>query len=79
MTVEPAAEDKIERMEVALHRIASWAAAYPLTVFPEPDDAYYAKAAAVLKANGMTLDRLSAAAMRHVISGVGEIARTALA
>ena len=32
----------------------------------------------VLKANGMTLDRLSAAAMRHVVTGVGRIAADAL-
>jgi hypothetical protein len=66
------------RMEEALHQIAQWADAYPLKVFPEPDEAYYAKANEVLKANGMTLDRLSAAAMRHVIKQVGEIAKGAL-
>jgi hypothetical protein len=67
-----------DRMEEALHRIASWADAYPLPVFPEPDKAYYARAHAVLTANGMTLDRLSAAAMRHVITQVGHIAKGAL-
>ena len=68
-----------ERLEEAMHRIASWADAYPLAVFPEPDKAYYAKAHEVLVANGMTLDRLSAAAMRHVITQVGKIAKDALA
>lgn len=66
------------RMEEALHRIASWSDAYPLPVFPEPDKAYYSKAREVLEANGMTLDRLSAAAMRHVITQVGHIAKGAL-
>ena len=73
-----AAQASYDRMEEALHRIAGWADAYPLSVFPEPDAAYYAKAAEVLKANGMTLDRLSAAAMRHVITQVGDIAKGAL-
>lgn len=67
-----------DRMEEALFRIASWADAYPLPVFPEPDVAYYKRAAEVLKAHDMTLDRLSAAAMRHVITQVGHIAKGAL-
>lgn len=71
-------EDKLDLYEEALHQIASWATAYPLAVFPEPDEAYYRRAHEVLTANGMTLDRLSAAAMRHVITGVGRIAQDAL-
>ena len=67
-----------DRLEEALQRIAHWADAYPLDVFPEPDEAYYKKAHEVLTANGMTLDRLSAAAMRHVVKGVGRIAKEAL-
>jgi hypothetical protein len=31
-----------------------------------------------LQANGMTLDRISANVMRHVVEGVGKIAREAL-
>jgi hypothetical protein len=67
-----------ERMEAALHSIVRWSEAYPLSVFPEPDAAYLARAHAVLTANGMTLDRLSAHAMRHAVEGVGKIARDAL-
>jgi len=48
-------EDRVERLEEALHRIAAWADAYPLQ------------------------DAISAAAMRHVVEGVGQIARHALA
>jgi len=70
--------EREERLEEALWRIAQWADAYPLDVFPEPDEHYYRKAHKVLTANGMTLDRLSAASMRHVIEGVGKIARDAL-
>ena len=71
-------EDDCERYEEALWRIAQWADAYPLEVFPEPDQDYYRRAHEVLTANGMTLDRLSAAAMRHVITQVGRIAQDAL-
>jgi hypothetical protein len=70
--------ERSSRMEEALRRIAQWSEAYPLPVFPEPDDAYYAKAHEVLRDNGMALDRLSAAAMRHVITQVGKIAKDSL-
>jgi len=65
-----------EKYEAALQRIVQWADAYPLDVFPEPD---FAKAHELLKAGGMTLDAISASNMRHVIEGVGKIARDALA
>jgi hypothetical protein len=71
-------EEQQDRLVEALHRIAEWSDAYPLAVFPEPDEAYYAKAHRVLVDNGMTLDRLSAAGMRHVVRGVGRIAKEAL-
>jgi hypothetical protein len=70
--------DRTERLEEALHRIAQWSDAYPLSVFPEPTDAYYDRACEVLTARGMSLDRLTAAAIRHVIAQVGQIARDAL-
>lgn len=69
------AEAEAERLEAALERIEQWSRAYPLTVFPEPD---LPKAAEVLKANSMTLDAISASAMRHAVEGVGKIARDAL-
>jgi hypothetical protein len=72
------AKREVVRLREALGRIAEWSRAYPLDVFPEPTEEYYAKAAQVLEANGMTLDRLSAAAMRHVIVEVGKIAEDAL-
>jgi hypothetical protein len=68
-------EEDVERAEDALHRIVDWADAYPLAIFTEPD---MAKAHAVLTAAGMTLDAISASAMRHVVDGVGKIARAAL-
>ena len=44
--------------------IKNWCEAYPIAVFPEPD---FKKAHEVLKANGMTLDAISASNMKHVI------------
>ena len=77
MTSDETAE-RMERMEDALQRIAQWSDAYPLDIFPEPDADYYRRASDVLIANGMTLDRLSAAAMRHAVQGIGKIAKDAL-
>lgn len=70
--------DRIEKLEEALRRIVEWADAYPLKVFPEPNEDYYRRAHEVLKADGMTLDRLSAAAMRHCLTGARKIASKAL-
>jgi len=64
-----------ERYEEALQRIVQWADAYPLDIFPEPD---FKRVNEVLTAAGMTVDAISASAMRHVIAGVGKIAREAL-
>lgn len=70
--------DREDRLEEALYRIQQWADAYPTTVFPVPDDDYMQRAHEVLKAHGMTVDRISADAMRHVLHGIGRIARAAL-
>jgi hypothetical protein len=68
-------EERADRYEEALQRIVQWSEAYPLDVFPEPD---FRKAAELLKAGGITLDAVSASCMRHVVEGVGKIAREAL-
>jgi hypothetical protein len=65
--------------EDALQQIAQWARAYPLSIWPEPTKEYLAKADAVLRANGLTIDRITCSAMRHVIKQVANIAETALA
>ena len=67
--------DREEKLEEALHQIMTWSEAYPLDVFPEPDMAY---ARTLLARGGITLDAVSAKCMRHVVEGVGEIAREAL-
>ena len=43
-----------------------------------PDERYMRAAHELLVAHGMTLDRITADAMRHVVQGVGGIARAAL-
>jgi len=67
--------DGHDRMLDAIEKVLSWAAAYPISVFPEPD---LKKAHELLKAGGMTLDAVSARAMRHVLKGVLGIMREAL-
>jgi len=67
--------DREERLEEALQSIVQWSEAYPLDIFPEPD---LKKARALLEAGGITLDAVSAHCMRHVIEGVGKIAKEAL-
>lgn len=63
------------RQKEALVRIRNWAQAYPTGVFPKPD---LEKARDVLKAVGMTLDAISADAMRHVLNGIKDIVEQAL-
>jgi hypothetical protein len=70
-----AMEQDREKLEEALHRIVAWSEAYPLEIFPEPD---LKKARALLAAGGITLDAVSADCMRHVVEGVGKIAKEAL-
>lgn len=67
--------EREEQLEEALHRIESWSRAYPLEVFPEPD---MKKARELLEAGGIMIDAISAHCMRHVVEGVGKIAREAL-
>lgn len=76
MTSQPS--EREERLEEALCRIQQWADAYPTAIFPVPDDGYMQRAHDVLKAHGMTVDRISADAMRHALYGIGRIARAAL-
>jgi hypothetical protein len=56
----------------ALEKLEQWANAYPLKAFPEPLREEWQRAAALLSEKGLSLDRISASNMRHVISGVRE-------
>jgi len=60
----------------ALEKLESWANAYPLDIFPEPD---FKEIAKVLKAAGHSIDTVSASNMRHVINQTKEIVSAALA
>jgi len=68
-------EAENEHKDAALIRLQNWANAYPLTVFPKPD---LEKAHKLLQAGGMTLDAISADAMRYVVSGIKDIVEQAL-
>jgi hypothetical protein len=67
--------DAKEDHEDALTQILRWSEAYPIDLFPEPD---LMRARHVLEAAGLTLDAISASAMRHAVEGVGRIASEAL-
>ena len=70
--------ERCDELEEALWRIAQWADAYPSDIFHVPTPAELKKAHEVLKANGITIDALSAYSMRHALRGVGDIAKGAL-
>jgi len=70
--------ERADQYEEALQKIVQWSEAYPLDIFPEPD---WDKVKALFANNpdkAMTLAQVSASCMRHVVEGVGEIAREAL-
>jgi len=82
----PSSPERIIRTEAAamlqtaaeaLGEIAQWAEAYPADMFAEPDFAAVNKA---LTDAGIPeqMDRLHASWARHLITGVGNIARAAL-
>lgn len=65
--------DRVDALEVAMHQIVQWADAYPLGMFTEPD---FEEVKRLL--GSALLSQVSASNMRHVVKGVGEIARKAL-
>lgn len=68
-------ETENKQLRAALERIQTWAKAYPLKIFPEPDLKKVAKA---LKDNGLTIDAVAASNMRYVLKGVSDIVDEAL-
>ena len=64
-----------EHYDDLFEQIKGWCEAYPISVFPEPD---FGKAREVLKANGMTLDAISASNMKHVITQVQKMIDAAI-
>ena len=63
-------EAKLEQVREPFRQINDWTKAYPIDISPEPD---LQKAREVLEKNGMTLDSISAHAMRYVVNGIAEI------
>lgn len=63
---------QIEGYEDAMRELDTWAKAYPLDIFPEPD---FKRANEILHAHGMTVDAISASAMRHLLVRVQEIVK----
>jgi len=72
------AADEIERLREAMERIMEWSEAYPETVFVPPTSEQFKAAHEALKSIGMSLDKFSVDAMRHVVTGVGGIAKEVL-
>jgi hypothetical protein len=70
-----ALKSRLAEAEDSLQKIYNWSCAYPLDIFPEPD---FKKVRALLEGGGITLDSVSASNMRHVVEGVGNIARAFL-
>jgi len=63
-------ERQLDEAAEIFERLNNWAKAYPLDVFPEPN---LKQAHALLEAGGMTLDAVSASAMRHLLTTVQEM------
>ncbi len=63
-------EQRVEDLEEMLDKLRAWAEFYPLDIFPEPDMKEVANA---LRVVGITLDSVSASAMRHVLTQVTEM------
>ncbi len=68
-------ETRNEKLEGALIAVLNWAQAYPIEVFPEPDMKF---ASQLLKAGGVTIDAISASAMRHLLKRITEIINESL-
>ena len=70
-----------DRMEKALRDIEAWARAYPLKVFPEASAGELRMANEMLlatKVPGLSVDSITAGAMRDVLDGIINIVRDGL-
>lgn len=63
----------------ALHRIRQWADAYPEKIFTPLTAGQIEKAGNILDAAGISIGALHAGWARHIVGGIGDIARAALA
>ncbi len=60
---------EIERLREVLTRLQQWADAYPLDQFPEVLRQEWQQANEVLAQAGLSMSRMSASNMRHVLNG----------
>jgi hypothetical protein len=67
---------RVETQSDALHQIQAWCDAYPIESFPEQD---LQRADQVLRAAGISMSAMHAGWARRIVSGIGEIARAAVA
>lgn len=67
--IMPLLLDALEAAYAALGEIQRWSEAYPEDVFIEPD---WKRARQLLESGGITLDAVSAGAIRPVVQGIGE-------
>lgn len=80
-----AANDRAERFERGwylrgdvLEKLQSWADAYPVELFPEVLRQEWQQANEVLAQAGLSMTRMSASNMRHVINGVRKLVEEGL-
>lgn len=67
---ESPAGKRIAELEAVLESLRTWVEYYPLKIFPEPDMKLAMRA---LNVAGITLDAVSASAMRHVLKQIAEM------
>ena len=74
-----AAEAREARLREAIEKIYDWYNSYPLEVFPELSAGEMQFADSVLHEAGISMPALHAGWARHIVVGIGDIARLALA
>jgi len=75
--IEQIADQRValELYEDIFIKIENWCKAYPLDVFPEPED--WEEIKHVLQPHGISLDAISASNMRHVVNGIQDLIKPA--
>ena len=69
---------RIGELEDAMQRIVNWADAYPVDIFIPPTKEDLKRSNEILRENGISFTAINGATMKHVIDGVGNIAREVL-
>ena len=65
------AEDRIEELELALHRIREWCDAYPIDIFTPPTEGEVKASVDAMKAtNCASSEQMHSSWARHILGGV---------